>query len=357
MEWQAGKELARIKSYNPYKRPKKLPDYHKLDSNENLVLEEKFIKAIALKSLYDNDFREYPLEQFETLFTKIAKYVNLNTKNIGIGSGSDQVMDLLLSTLCRGKRLITINPTFSYFTDRCNFYGIPVKSIDLATRDNSLDFEHFIDESKENDIIYLASPNNPTGNQFKFEEMVDLIERSQNKLIIIDEAYVEFSDYSLSSLVDKHSNLILMRTFSKAFGLAGARIGYMLANEEITDVFNKYIQLPYPLSRFSMQIAIEALENIEIIRRSINTIKKERERIFKKLKQVDSIRIYESDANFFFFQTYNHFSKINEHLSIGKILVKSLGKVGSYSGAIRATIGNPEVNDKLISAIERAVEI
>ncbi len=357
MEWQTYKELLRIKSFKPYKRPKKLHGYHKLDSNENLVVEEKFIKAIALKSLYDNDFREYPLEQFETLFNKIAKYVNLNSKNIGIGSGSDQVMDLLLSTFCRGKRIITINPTFSYFIDRCNLYGMPVKLIDLSTRDNSLDFEYFIDESKKNDIIYLASPNNPTGNQFKFEEMVNLIESSKDKLIIIDEAYVEFSDYSLSSLVNEYSNLILMRTFSKAFGLAGARIGYMLANEEITDIFNKHIQLPYPLSGFSMQIAIEALENIEIIKRSINIIKKEREKIFRKLNQVNSIKIYESDANFFFFQTYDHFSKINEHLVAKKILIKNLGKVGTYIGAIRATIGNPEVNDKLICAIERAVAI
>ena len=95
MDW-ISKELSRIKDYSPYKRPQKQQDYHKLDSNENVVLEKKFIRAIALKSINDNDFREYPLEHFELLFNKIAKYANINTKNVGIGNGSDQIMDSVI---------------------------------------------------------------------------------------------------------------------------------------------------------------------------------------------------------------------------------------------------------------------
>ncbi len=251
MDW-ISKELSHIKTHSSYKRPERLQDYYKLDSNENMVLGEKFVKAIALKSLYDNDLREYPLEHFEKLFKKLAKYVNTNTKNIGIGSGSDQIMDLLLSTICKGKTAITVNPTFSYFIDRCNMHKIPTTTVNLSALDNSLDFEFFIEESKNIDIIYIASPNNPTSNQFKIEDIINLIEVSKEKLIIIDEAYVEFSGYSLSNIVNKYNNLIVMRTFSKAFGLAGARIGYIVANEEIINIFNQYIQLPYPLSSFSM---------------------------------------------------------------------------------------------------------
>ncbi len=289
MDW-ISKELSRIKTHSPYKRPERLQDYYKLDSNENMVLGEKFVKAIALKSLYCNDLREYPLEHFELLFKKIAKYININTKNVGIGSGSDQIMDLLLSTICKGKTAITINPTFSYFIDRCNMHKIPTTTVNLSALDNSLDFEFFIEESKNNDIIYVASPNNPTSNQFKIEDIINLIEVSQDKLIIIDEAYVEFSGYSLSNIVNKYNNLIVMRTFSKAFGLAGARIGYIVSNEEIINIFNQYIQLPYPLSSFSMQLAIEAMENIEIIKRSIKTIKQERNKIYNKLNQIKEIK-------------------------------------------------------------------
>jgi histidinol-phosphate aminotransferase len=352
MDW-ISEELSRIKDHRPYKRPLKQQDYYKLDSNENLVLEKKFIRAIALKSINDNDFREYPLEHFELLFNKIAKYVNVNTENVGIGSGSDQIMDLLLSTICKEKNAITINPTFSYFIDRCNMHKISTKLINLSALNNSLDFEFFINESKNKDLIYLASPNNPTGNQFKIEDIINLIEVSKNKLIIIDEAYVEFSDYSLSNLVKKYNNLIVMRTFSKAFGLAGARIGYILADEEIIDIFNQYIQLPYPLSSFSMQLAIEALENFEIIKRSIEIIKEERSLMYTKLNQIDKIKTYCSDANFFFFQTFNHFNKIKERLFQEKILIKDFGNIGDYKGAIRTTIGTKEMNDRLLSTIEQ----
>jgi histidinol-phosphate aminotransferase len=355
MDWLS-KELSRIKDYSPYKRPGSLQDYHKLDSNENTVLEKKFIRAIALKSLSDNDLREYPLKHFDLLFGKIAKYANTDTKNVGIGSGSDQIMDLLLSTICKEKSAITINPTFSYFIDRCNMHKIPIKLINLSPSNNSLDFDLFISESKDRDIIYIASPNNPTGNQFKIEDIINLIEVSKDKLIIIDEAYVEFAGYSLSNLVDRYNNLIVMRTFSKAFGLAGARIGYILAAEEIINIFNQFIQLPYPLSSFSMQLAIEALENIAIIKRSIEVIKQERCRMYDRLNQIKEIIAYSPDANFFFLQTFNHLNKIKELLTHERILIKYFGNIGNYKGALRATIGTREINDKLVSAFENLTE-
>lgn len=350
MDWII-KELKHITSTNPYKRPERLRDYNKLDSNENMVLEKKFIKAISFKSANNNDFREYPLEQFEILFKELSKYLHLDIKNIGIGSGSDQIMDLLLSTIGRGKKVTTINPTFSYFIDRCNLYNIAVKSINLSPKDNNVDFDHLIRESINSDIIYLASPNNPTGNQFKMNDLKNLVETLKNKLIIIDEAYVEFADYSFSNTVTKYNNVIIMRTFSKALGLAGARIGYLLSNENLIKIFNEYIQLPYPVSSFSMQMAIEVLQNIHIIKRSINIIKKERERIFNELKEIGAIKIYPSDANFFFFQTFEHHNRIREELFNNKILIKSFGDIGNYKGAIRSTIGPSEINDKIISIL------
>lgn len=349
------KELSYIKSHSPYKRPERIADFYKLDSNENIVLENRFIKSMASKSLYNNDFREYPLEQFEKLFKKLGHYTNLDIKNIGIGNGSDQIMDLLLSTIGKGKSVITLNPTFSYFTDRCNLYKIPTKLIDLSTKDNSFDLEFFIKKARDYDIIYIASPNNPTGNQFKINEIMGLLETLKDKLIIIDEAYVEFADYNLSNIVNEYNNVIIMRTFSKAFGLAGARIGYFLSNEEISDIFNQYIQLPYPLSSFSMQLAIEALENIQIINKSIEIIKRERSKIFNRLNKIEKIKIFKSDSNFFFFQTFNHYDKIKSQMFNEKILIKNYGNLGNYQGAMRITIGNEEVNDKIISVFEKSV--
>ncbi len=353
MDW-LDKELGYIKSHKPYKRPDKVYDFHKLDSNENIVLEKRFIKAIALKSLRENDLREYPIKQFEELFKKLADYTDLSIRNIGVGSGSDQIMDLLLSTIGKGRSIITLNPTFSYFTDRCNLYKIPTKQIDLSNLDNSFDVELFIKKAKEYDIIYIASPNNPTGNQFKLDEILNIIESLKDKLIIIDEAYVEFAEYNLSNTVTKYNNVIVMRTFSKAFGLAGARIGYLLTNEELADTFNQYIQLPYPLSSFSMQLAIEVLVNIHKVKRSIQIIKKERSKIFERLNKMNQIKIFESHSNFFFIQTFDHFDKIKNSMMSEKILIKNFGNFGNYQGAMRITIGNTEVNDKIISIFEKS---
>lgn len=347
------REISYIKSFKPYKRPEKIPEFYKLDSNENMVLENRFIKTIALKSLHESDFREYPLEQFDKLHKKLAEYTNLNSGNIGLGGGSDQIMDLLLSTIGKGRKVITLNPTFSYFIDRCNLYKIPTKQIDLSVIDNSFDVESFITHAKENDIIYIASPNNPTGNQFNSEDIIKIVETLYDKLIIIDEAYVEFAEYNFSSIVTKYNNVMILRTFSKAFGLAGARIGYILANGELIEAFNQYIQLPYALSSFSMQLAIEALENIRIVERSIKVIKKERVKIFERLKAMDQIKIFNSDANFFFFQTFDQLDKITNDMLAKKILIKSFNNLGKYQGAMRITIGNPETNDTIISILAK----
>jgi histidinol-phosphate aminotransferase len=145
-----------------------------------------------------------------------------------------------------------------------------------------------------------------------------------------------------------------MRTFSKAFGLAGARIGYILTNEEMADIFNQYIQLPYPLSSFSMQLAIEVLVNIHIVKRSIELIKIERSKIFERLNKINQIKIFESHSNFFFFQTFNHFEKIKNSMVDEKILIKNFGNLGNYQGAMRITIGNTEMNDKIISIFEKS---
>ena len=136
--------------------------------------------------------------------------------------------------------------------------------------------------------------------------------------------------------------------------MAGARIGYILTSEEIADTFNQYIQLPYPLSSFSMQLAIEALENIHIVKRSIELIKTERSKIFEKLNKINQIKIFESHSNFFFLQTFNHFDKIRNLMYDEKILIKNFGNLGNYKGAMRITIGSTEMNDKIISVFEKS---
>ena len=146
---------------------------------------------------------------------------------IGVGNGSDQILDLILSNFAsKSTKVLTSNPTFGFFEERCKLYSIPMIRIPFSD-DMKLDLNQFLKESKKADILYLDSPNNPTGFQFTKTDILKLV-KSFDGLIIIDEAYGEFSDYSLSKLVKNYPNLVVVRTVSKSFGLAGLRLGYFV---------------------------------------------------------------------------------------------------------------------------------
>ena len=159
---------------------------------------------------------------------------------IGVGNGSDQILDLILSNFAsKQTKVLTSNPTFGFFEERCKLYSIPLIAIPFKNN-MKLDIKDFVKQSKNADILYLDSPNNPTGFQFSKTELQKLI-KSFDGLVIIDEAYGEFGDYSLSNMVKTQANLIVVQTLSKSFGLAGLRLGYFIANKKFTDDFHECI--------------------------------------------------------------------------------------------------------------------
>jgi Histidinol-phosphate/aromatic aminotransferase and cobyric acid decarboxylase len=181
-------------------------------------------------------------------------------------------LDLILSNFAsKQTKVLTSNPTFGFFEERCKLYSIPLIAIPF-TDNMKLDIKQFIKESKNADILYLDSPNNPTGFQFSKIDLQKLI-KSFDGLIIIDEAYGEFSDYSLSSLVKTQSNLIVVRTLSKSFGMAGLRLGYFVANKKFTDAFLNVLQYPYPLSTITIESGILALEKVNLMENAIKILK------------------------------------------------------------------------------------
>jgi len=212
-------KVKEFSSIGGYQKPPLNENSLKLDSNENYVLSKQFQNDIVSCARKNSDVREYPLGGVERLIQMISKFVKVPSSMIGIGNGSDQILDLILSNFAsKQTKVLTSNPTFGFFEERCKLYSIPLIAIPFSD-DMKLDIEQFIKESKNADILYLDSPNNPTGFQFSKIEIKRLI-KSFDGLIIIDEAYGEFSDYSLSSLVKTQSNLIVVRTLSKSFGMA-----------------------------------------------------------------------------------------------------------------------------------------
>ena len=208
----------------------------------------------------------------------------------------------------------------------------------------------FLAKSKNADILYLDSPNNPTGFQFPKKDLEKLVKRF-NGLIIIDEAYGEFGDYSLINLVKSNENLIVVQTFSKAFGLAGLRLGYFVSNKKIIDVFTRVIQYPYPLNSIAIEAGILALQKSKIISDVTKTIKKERKRIIENLRRYPAFEVFDSKANFVLFDARGADSRVFTALIEQGISIRKLGKIGKHEGCLRVTVGTKEMNSKFLLAI------
>jgi histidinol-phosphate aminotransferase len=328
--------------------------YIRLDSNENLTLSRRFALEIIAKALNDVDLRLYPNQEYEdSLYRQLEKYLSIEQKYIAAGSGSDQIIELLLSTIGRGKRGIVLTPTFSYFLNRCELHGLKLDRVPLRRENNNICEKDFFELAKHSDIVYICSPNNPTGNQFDKELMSELISNLQNKLILIDEAYVEFAEYSLASSVTKYENVVVLRTLSKAFGLAGARVGYMIASEKLTRVFRSRIQLPYSLGTLPLRIASLALARNDQVRKTIEKIKMEREKIFENISKINGIKVSKSDSNFLFLECCEKFyDNIAKQLQKERVAVRMFGNVEGRTGCLRVTVGTREMNERFLRAIE-----
>jgi histidinol-phosphate aminotransferase len=331
-------------------------DFIKLDANENFMLNKRFISQIALKAVKDTDLRQYPSEQFEELYRQLAKYTGIDKKYLAVGNGSDQIIELILSTIGRGQRVNVFTPTFSYFINRCKLHGLMVNRVQLNKKDNTLNKQEFLHAAKQCGIVYICSPNNPTGNQFDKQSILEIIGALEGKLVLIDEAYVEFANYSLASYAStKYDNVIILRTLSKAFGLAGARVGYFISNKRLAEIFRSSIQSPYPLNSLSLTIATAVLSQSQYIKQTIKMIKAERKRVFEQLVKFSGIKVFRSDANFIFFESYERYNTILKSLQKAKLVVKAFGNIDDRKGCIRVTIGTKNMNNKFLKSVENAV--
>src|ERR671917_2635006 len=165
--------IKRIALLDHYTKPGKVEGAIKLDSNENFALDKDFVAGVAVEAAKQVDLREYPLGQIDELYARLAKYAGVSVECVALGSGSDQIIELLLSTL--GGRYATVfSPTFSYFVNRCKLHGIKVYQVPLEL-DFTLDKKAFMKTAKRSDLIYICSPNNPTGNQLDRREMIEIV--------------------------------------------------------------------------------------------------------------------------------------------------------------------------------------
>jgi len=344
------KRITELTKLGGYEKPPKISGSLKLDSNENFVISRLFQQDLIDAAKMKCDVREYPLGGTEKLVNQLSKFLKVPTNMVGVGNGSDQILDLFLANFCtKQTRILTTDPTFSFFEERCKLYRIPMIRVPFSDK-MTIEVDDFLAKTKNADLIYIDSPNNPTGFQFTRNDIQKIIKKFRGP-IIIDEAYGEFSDYSTVNLVKNNKNLIVIRTFSKAYGLAGLRLGYFVASRKFTDAFSKIIQYPYPLNSFAIEMGILALQKSRQISGVFSLIKKERERIIRNLRQYDAFDVFDSKANYVLFDAKGSDRRVYNALTEQGISIRRLGKLGKHKGCLRVTVGTKDMNSEFLLAI------
>jgi len=203
-------------------------------------------------------------------------------------------------------------------------------------------------------LLYLCSPNNPTANQISLQDIQTLIEEFPG-IVLVDEAYGEYVDYSVVPLINKYENLVVLRTFSKAFSLAGLRLGYAIANPQLAKTLNK-TPAPYPVNVISLSMGKKMIENINLMKDSVAALKLERGKLINSLNKIKGIKAFDSKANFVLFETEKPFEQVYEAALSRGLVIKKLGKLLGYENCLRTTVGLPEMNARLVTVLKEFME-
>ena len=306
----------------------------------------------ANENPFDNGINRYPDPLQNDLKTKIGEWRNLPKENIFLGNGSDEIISLLMQTFCSPKEdsVIILPPTFGVYEVAAAIGEVEVKKVNLDKNFHP-NVNAIIKTADSNDkILFICSPNNPTGNSFDFKKIEKLISEFDG-IVVVDEAYIDFSkNGSCVSLLEKNKNLIILQTFSKALGMAGARLGMAFASEEIIGFLNK-VKMPYNINELTQKAALQALEQKNIFNQQIKTILEQRFFLEKELSKFDFIeKIFPSDANFLLVKTSEP-NELYQFLISRKIIVRNRSTQVGCEGCLRLTIGLKKENSRLIEIL------
>ncbi len=326
---------------------KEIPCKVKLDANESPYGFEE-----ALKALNKIQTNRYPDPEAKELKKVIAKDFGVRHENILQGNGSDELIYYLITTF--GGPVLYPIPTFS-------MYGIITQAIGEKKIEIQLDREFDLDikeilmaiKKEKPRLIFLSSPNNPTGNCFSSERILKIIETTSSlRIVVVDEAYQPFaSEKGFLSLLEDFKNLMIMRTLSK-IGLAALRVGFLIGHEDVIREVNK-VRLPFNVNALSQAAAITALKDKKRMRSYIKAIVSERERLFAGMGEIKGITPYPSEANFILFKVSNP-DRIYKGLLKKGILVRNMK--GVVDGCLRVTVGMPEENTTFLKTLRQLSE-
>jgi histidinol-phosphate aminotransferase len=295
----------------------------------------------------------YPDPYQRELKTSISRIKGIPQENIFLGNGSDEIIDLCFRIFCNPgtDKALTFTPTYGMYEVSAAINDVQLIKIPLSD-DFQVEYKSVLPELKDPalKLIFICSPNNPTGNAMIGFEIESIISGFDG-IVIIDEAYIDFSDQrSFKTLINRYNNLIVMQTFSKAMGLAAARVGMAFMDPSIVLYFNK-MKPPYNISTLNQDAALKSLEHIDLLKNRVSRIITERERLANALEKLSIIeKVYPSDSNFLLVKTRNA-DMIYSELIDNKIIVRNRNKM--VPGCLRITVGTERENNRLLTVLQR----
>ena len=312
-----------------------------LDANEN-----------AFGSPIETQLNRYPDPLQIALKEKIAALKGVNPSQIFLGNGSDEGIDLLFRIFCESgsDEVIICPPTYGMYKVAADIGGVSINEIPLKS-DFQLDVPRILEGVKsQTKLIFICSPNNPTGNAVNRDDILHIAANFQG-IVVVDEAYIDFSsERSMIAEIGNYPNLAVLQTFSKAWGLAGARVGMAFADRAVTALFNR-VKSPYNISQLSQSAVFAALDNETLVKKWIDEIIEERKSLAKAFSGLEFVHtVYPSDANFLLIKVADA-SAVYEFLLEKKIVVRDRSNVRLCDGCLRITIGTPEENERLLEAL------
>jgi histidinol-phosphate aminotransferase len=316
-----------------------------LDANELSLGSPVQFNGIALN--------RYPDPNQLELRGNLARTLGIGTDQVFVGAGSDEIIDLLIRIFCEPTedRVVVIEPTYGVYRVAAAVSGVEVASVELNEK-FEIDVPKIMDSlTLTTKIIFLCSPNNPTGNLLKREDILAIC-RNKKTIVVLDQAYLEFADLSgdIKNEVPRFENLVVLRTLSKAWGLAGIRLGYCIANPLIVS-YLLCIKAPYNINAVTSRLAIAALQNSEFLLMSQDAVRDERIRMERELRLVPKIsRVYPSDANFLLVE-FAEVGKVYEGLLSRGIVVRRRSEP-RLKNCLRITIGTPTENEQVLNALK-----
>lgn len=332
-----------VKGLRPYSSAR---DEYVSDGTQMIFLD-------ANENPFNNGVNRYPDPQQRSLKMVLAEQKGVDVSNILLGNGSDEVLDLIFRGFCEPKKdnIITMPPTYGMYKVLADINDIENREV-LLTNDFQLDVERILTQVDDHcKIIFICSPNNPTGNSFDERAILELLNEFMG-LVVIDEAYIDFSSkVTWLKRLDEFPNLVITQTLSKAYGLAGIRLGLCFASRGIIAILNK-IKPPYNVNELTQQRAMQQVLNTEVLNSEVTEILKQKREVLKILDEIAFIKkVYPSEANFVLVKVDNANKRYDQLVEKG-IVVRNRTTQPLCQNTLRFTIGTKEENDKLINALK-----